>query len=192
MLVRRYGWDGLLLEVDDPAAWFRALRAARERGALSCEEIVPAARTVLLRGVRGEPRWADLAPAAAPPAPPQRVDVPVQWDGPDHDAVAAAWQADPAAVLRETVFTVAFCGFAPGFGYLTGLPERRWLPRLASPRTRVPAGSVALAGPYAGIYPRSSPGGWQLVGRTDAVLFDLDREPPALLAPGTLVRFTDA
>ncbi|GAA1366244.1 5-oxoprolinase subunit B family protein [Catellatospora chokoriensis] len=192
MLVRRYGWDGLLLEVDDPAAWFRTLRAARERGTLSCEEIVPAARTVLLRGVRGEPRWADLAPAAAPPAPPQRVDVPVHWDGPDHDAVAAAWQTDPARVLRETVFTVAFCGFAPGFGYLTGLPERRWLPRLASPRTRVPAGSVALAGPYAGIYPRSSPGGWQLVGRTDAVLFDLDREPPALLAPGTLVRFTDA
>ncbi|WP_155369335.1 5-oxoprolinase subunit B family protein [Catellatospora vulcania] len=192
MLVRRYGWDGLLLEVDDPAAWFRTLRAARERGELTCEEIVPAARTVLLRGVRGEPRWTDLTPSAAPPAPPSRLDVPVHWDGPDLDAVASAWQADPARVLRETEFTVAFCGFAPGFGYLAGLPERRWLPRLASPRARVPAGSVALAGPYAGIYPRSSPGGWQLVGRTELVLFDLDREPPALLAPGTSVRFTDA
>ncbi|GAA1394917.1 allophanate hydrolase subunit 1 [Catellatospora coxensis] len=192
VLVRKYGWDSLLLEVDDPAAWFRALRAARERGELTCEEIVPAARTVLLRGVRGEPRWTDLAPEAAPPPPPSRVDVPVHWDGPDRDTVAAAWRADPAQVLRETGFTVAFCGFAPGFGYLTGLPECRWLPRLASPRARVPAGSVALAGPYAGIYPRSSPGGWQLVGRTELVLFDLDRDPPALLTPGTLVRFVDA
>ena len=86
---------------------------------------------------------------------------------------------------------MAFCGFAPGFGYLTGLPDDLHVPRRATPRTRVPAGSVALAGPYAGVYPQASPGGWQLVGRTDAVLFDVDRDPPALLMPGTTVRFRD-
>ncbi|BCJ71637.1 allophanate hydrolase [Catellatospora sp. IY07-71] len=192
VLVRPYGWDGVLLEVDDPAAWFRALWAARERGELVCEEIVPAARTVLLRGVQGRPCWQDWTPAAGEAATARRLDVPVHWDGPDYAAVAAAWDAEPADVLKGTEFTVAFCGFAPGFGYLTGLPEQRWLPRLASPRTRVPAGSVALAGPYAGIYPRSSPGGWQLLGRTGLDLFVLDRDPPALLTPGTLVRFTDA
>ena len=87
------------------------------------------------------------------------------------------------AALTGVELTVAFCGFAPGFGYLTGLPEELHVPRRATPRTRVPAGSVALAGPYAGVYPQASPGGWQLVGRTDAVLFDVDRDPPALLAP---------
>ncbi|MEV4415484.1 carboxyltransferase domain-containing protein [Catellatospora sp. NPDC049609] len=181
-----------MLEVDDPAAWFGTLWAARERGELACEDIVPAARTVLLRGVTGRPCWDDFTPGATTATTARRLDVPVHWDGPDRDAVARAWDAPPEDVLKRVEFTVAFCGFAPGFGYLTGLPERYRLPRLASPRTRVPAGSVALAGPYAGIYPRSSPGGWQLVGRTDLVLFDLDRDPPALLTPGTLVRFTDA
>ena len=88
-----------------------------------------------------------------------------------------------------TEFRVAFCGFAPGFGYLTGLPERCHVPRRDSPRTAVPAGSVALAGPYTGVYPRSSPGGWQIIGTTEAVLWDPGREPAALLSPGTRVRF---
>ena len=97
----------------------------------------------------------------------------------------------PALVddLTALVLTVAFSGFAPGFGYLTGLPDDLQVPRRATPRTRVPAGSVGLAGPFAGAYPRSSPGGWQLVGRTDALLFDVDRDPPALLSPGVRVRF---
>lgn len=86
-------------------------------------------------------------------------------------------------------FRVAFCGFAPGFGYLTGLGERYAVPRRATPRTAVPAGSVGLAGPYTGVYPRSSPGGWQLIGTTDSVLWDATREPAALLSPGTRVRF---
>ena len=85
----------------------------------------------------------------------------------------------------------AFGGFAPGFGYLTGLPPELHVPRRDTPRTRVPAGSVGLAGPFAGAYPRASPGGWQLVGRTDAGLFDVDRRPPALLAPGGRVRFRE-
>ena len=87
--------------------------------------------------------------------------------------------------LTGTRFRVAFCGFAPGFPYLTGLPAELALPRLATPRPRVPAGSVALAGPYAGIYPGASPGGWLLVGRTDLVLFDVAADPPARLGPGT-------
>ena len=84
---------------------------------------------------------------------------------------------------------MAFGGFAPGFGYLTGLPPHLHVPRRSTPRTRVPAGALGLAGPFAGVYPTASPGGWQLVGRTDAVLFDPDRDPPALLRPGVRVRF---
>jgi KipI family sensor histidine kinase inhibitor len=93
------------------------------------------------------------------------------------------------AALTAVELTVAFGGFAPGFGYLTGLPADLHVPRRATPRTRVPAGAVGLAGEFAGAYPQESPGGWQLVGRTDAVLFDVDRDPPALLTPGTRVRF---
>lgn len=93
-------------------------------------------------------------------------------------------------IHSRAAFRVAFCGFAPGFGYLTGLGPEHEVPRRATPRTSVPAGSVALAGPYTGVYPRVSPGGWQLIGTTDALLWDAAREPAALLAPGTRVRFT--
>jgi KipI family sensor histidine kinase inhibitor len=113
------------------------------------------------------------------------------FDGPDLDEVASLTgrTADGVvAALAAAELTVAFTGFAPGFGYLTGLPEDLHVPRRATPRTRVPAGAVGLAGPFAGAYPRASPGGWQLVGRTDAVLFDPDRDPPALLVPGATVR----
>jgi len=87
--------------------------------------------------------------------------------------------------VAATTFTVAFCGFSPGFAYLRGALPR--VPRLATPRPRVAAGSVALADGYAGIYPTDSPGGWRVIGTTDAVMFDLHRDPPVLLAPGTLV-----
>jgi KipI family sensor histidine kinase inhibitor len=83
---------------------------------------------------------------------------------------------------------VAFCGFTPGWAYLSGLPEELTVPRLPTPRTKVPAGSLGLADRYAGIYPTASPGGWRLVGRTDVTLFDPERTPPALLVPGTRVR----
>ncbi|MDG4807035.1 allophanate hydrolase subunit 1 [Micromonospora sp. WMMD1120] len=121
--------------------------------------------------------------------------VPVVFDGPDLVSVADHWKVDVPAVLRRltsTPFRVAFCGFAPGFPYLTGLPAELALPRLATPRPRVPAGSVALAGPYAGIYPSASPGGWLLVGRTELVLFDVHADPPARLGPGTSVRMVVA
>ncbi|MFJ7205707.1 allophanate hydrolase subunit 1 [Streptomyces sp. NPDC098789] len=199
----RVGREALLCEVDS-AAGVAALHAElvrrRDAGELGgVREIVPAARTVLLDGVRepaalaariGGWRVPALAPAEGP-----LVRVPVRYDGPDLAEVAALWDVPPARVpeiVGGTEFRVAFCGFAPGFGYLTGLPERWWPPRRASPRTSVPAGSLALAGEYAGVYPRSSPGGWQLIGSTDAVLWDPAREPAALFAPGVRVRFVAA
>jgi KipI family sensor histidine kinase inhibitor len=122
--------------------------------------------------------------------------VPVRYDGEDLAEVAALWGCDAAEVVRRHTderWTVAFCGFAPGFGYLVADDGgHRWdVPRRDMPRTSVPAGSVGLAGPYTGVYPRASPGGWQLVGRTRFELFDVMREPPALLVPGRRVRFVD-
>lgn len=87
-------------------------------------------------------------------------------------------------------FTVAFVGFSPGYPYLVGLPSELEVPRLAAPRTRVPAGSVAIAGPFAGVYPSATPGGWRLLGRTKARLFDPASDPPARCAAGDRVRFT--
>lgn len=199
MRVLPVGDGALLVEVDsgeEAQALHAELLRRRAEGLLTAREIVPAARTVLLDGLTDPDRVAsELAAADVPPAPPLPdtvVEIPVRYDGPDLADVAAHWGVSPREVARihaGTEFRVAFCGFAPGFGYLTGLPPRYDVPRRATPRTAVPAGSVALAGPYTGVYPRSSPGGWQLIGTTDAVLWDTAREPAALLAPGTRVRF---
>ncbi|SEC55405.1 sensor histidine kinase inhibitor, KipI family [Streptomyces sp. 2231.1] len=196
------GDDALLVEVasgEEAQALHAELLRRRAEGSLAVREIVPAARTVLLDGL-DDPvrRAAELASAAVPSAPPharEPIDLPVRYDGPDLGEVAAHWGVPRAEVGRihaGTEFTVAFCGFAPGFGYLTGLPGRYDVPRRATPRTTVPAGAVALAGPYTGVYPRSSPGGWQLIGTTDAVLWDHTRVPAALLSPGARVRFVPA
>ncbi|MFJ9724558.1 allophanate hydrolase subunit 1 [Streptomyces sp. NPDC101209] len=192
--------DGALLVEAASGEEARALHAEllrrRAEGTLAAREIVPAARTVLLDGVDDPARLtAELTAAEVPPAPPRArdvVEIPVRYDGPDLADVAAHWDVDTREVARihaGTEFSVAFCGFAPGFGYLTGLPRRYDVPRRATPRTAVPAGAVALAGPYTGVYPRSSPGGWQLIGSTDTVLWDHARVPAALLSPGTRVRF---
>jgi KipI family sensor histidine kinase inhibitor len=127
---------------------------------------------------------------------PEALEVPVRYDGDDLAEVASMWRCDVAEVVRRHTaerWTVAFCGFAPGFGYLVADEGGHvWdVPRRDVPRTRVPAGSVGLAGPYTGVYPRASPGGWQLIGRTTLQLFDAMREPPALLTPGRRVRFVD-
>lgn len=121
-----------------------------------------------------------------------RVELDCVYDGPDLADVAELWGTSvDGVVARHTgiEFRVAFCGFSPGFGYLTGLPAELAVPRRDSPRPRVPAGAVGLAGEYSGVYPSPSPGGWRLIGRTDAVLFDPAVSPPALLTPGTWVRF---
>ncbi|MEV6451041.1 allophanate hydrolase subunit 1 [Streptomyces anulatus] len=210
------GPHALLVELADgehAEAFHAELLRRRERGELpAVREIVPAARTVLLDGIHdgtGERTPGERASGARERfardlaswrvEPPQRegrepVEIPVVYDGPDLDEVAALWgvpAGEVAALHSRTAFRVAFCGFAPGFGYLTGLPEPLHVPRRTTPRTRVPAGAVALAGPYTGVYPRPSPGGWQIVGRMPdpGALWDPAREPAALLAPGTPVRF---
>jgi KipI family sensor histidine kinase inhibitor len=193
------GDRALLVEVasgEEAQALHAELLRRRAEGLLTVREIVPAARTVLLDGLDDRVRLASELTASEVPAAPRReqtvVDIPVRYDGPDLADIAAHWgvgEQEVARIHAATEFSVAFCGFAPGFGYLTGLPPRYDVPRRATPRTAVPAGSVALAGPYTGVYPRSSPGGWQLIGRTDAVLWDHARVPAALLSPGTRVRF---
>lgn len=192
MRIRRYGDRAVLVDVDD-AVQAAALAAwARARGVVA-QEIVPAARTVLFDGVdptalaavleEWRPRSASVAGAF--------VEVPVRFDGPDLADVADRWGVGADEVvgrLTSYELTSAFCGFAPGFAYLAGLPEELAVPRLARPRERVEPGAVGLAGSWCGIYPTASPGGWRIVGHTDVELWDVDREPPALLAPGTRVR----
>jgi KipI family sensor histidine kinase inhibitor len=168
------------------------------RHGIEVADIVPAARTVLFSGVRDPVglrrvlegiRLGDLERAGA-----RAVEVPTVYDGPDLADVARLWDMtgrEVVATHTSTEFTVAFCGFSPGFAYCTGLPARLSVPRLDSPRTRVPRGSVGLAGPFTGVYPTASPGGWRLVGRTELTLWDSDRERPATLAPGTVVRFVE-
>jgi KipI family sensor histidine kinase inhibitor len=203
MLLHPVGTTALLLECADGGeveAWRAELWRRRSAGDLVAVEIVPGARTVLLDGVPDQTetgrlieRWAPPPAAGATTGTLQNLTV--VYDGEDLPDVATLWGLTPAQAVSRLAgieFRVAFCGFAPGFAYLSGLPDEWAVPRLDSPRTRVPAGSVALAGGYAGIYPTSSPGGWRLVGRCDADLFDVRRDPPALLNPGTRVRLVPA
>jgi len=199
VIVLPYGDTAVLVEPDDPAAVLGLRDAAA--GVDGVLEVVPAARTLLVRfdprattvttvraALDGMPTAGPRARQAAGPV----VELPVRYDGPDLDAVAEQVGCSVAALIERHAaarYTVAFCGFSPGFAYLTGLDPALHVPRLASPRTSVPAGSVAIAGEFTGVYPRASPGGWRLLGRTDAALWDLARNPPALLVPGTLVRF---
>jgi KipI family sensor histidine kinase inhibitor len=159
-------------------------------------DVVPGGRTLLLDGLadpadiaRDIRSWV-IAPAPASTRP--AIVIEVTYDGPDLGEVAAQWKvstADAIAIHADTTYSVAFCGFSPGFAYLAGVGEDRVVARRPSPRTVVPAGSVAVGGLYTGIYPRASPGGWQLIGCTETVLWDLAREPAALLYPGQRVRF---
>ena len=164
-------------------------------------EIIPAARTLL---IRFDPLLADentletkiagLKLEKGQQKSGKLVEIPVVYDGEDLDDVAALLKIDREDVIRrhtESHYQVAFCGFAPGFAYLTGGDPVFNVPRRASPRKSIPAGSVALAGKFGGVYPQPSPGGWQLIGRTDVKMFDLDRDPPSLLKPGDRVHFVD-
>jgi KipI family sensor histidine kinase inhibitor len=181
-----------------------ARHADQRRGVwLDVTERVPAARTLLLLTRPGTDlaalARAVMAAAAdagriATEADLHTVEVPVRYDGPDLVEVARLTGLSPAGVVAAhtgSPWRVGFGGFAPGFAYLVGGDARLRVPRRSEPRTRVPAGSVGLAGAYSGVYPRESPGGWQLIGSTDVVLFDVDRDPPALLCTGTTVRFVE-
>ena len=204
------GVSALLIEVADgerARAAYGAVVDLVRRGSLPApRDVVPAARTVLIDGVEDPRAWyaaLERALGGGLPAPAPRQDdagsgepvtISVRYDGPDLEAVARAWECAPAEVAgrhANRVYTVAFFGFAPGFAYCTADPALPAVPRRDEPRPAVPAGAVGLAGEYCGIYPRTMPGGWQLVGTTDAVMFDPRREAPALLQPGDWVRFRE-
>jgi KipI family sensor histidine kinase inhibitor len=193
-----------MLQFDSTAevmAWTAALRAADLLGVI---DIVPASRTVLIKlhSSRYQPvtrqrlETLRVTPDDAA-AEPGDVDIIVDviYDGTDLGEVARITGLGEAGVVAAhsgTPWRVAFGGFSPGFAYLIGGDPRLEVPRRDDPRTRVPAGSVALAGEFSGVYPRESPGGWQLIGHTDAVLWDIDRPEPALLTAGMTVQFREA
>jgi KipI family sensor histidine kinase inhibitor len=195
--LRAVGRHAVLAEVADSVA-ARSLAAYARAARVTAEEVVPGARTVLFDGVPDADVLPGLLAAWTPEAtaePGDLVELAVVYDGADLQDVAARWGTDVDGVVARhgaVEFVSAFCGFAPGFAYLSGLADKYAVPRLDSPRTRVPAGSVGLAGAWCGVYPSESPGGWRLLGRTDATLWDPRRSRPALLAPGTRVRFVPA
>ena len=201
-MIRDYGDRALLLECGSTDEVLAASAAIRDVGLAGVLDVVPAARTVLVTLADPAQQAAarqrltgltiDPALVGAPPDGDVDVVIDVVYDGADLADVAQHTGLTVAAVVDAHVATpwrVGFGGFAPGFAHLVGGDPRLAVPRRAEPRTRVPAGSVGLAGEFSGVYPRESPGGWQLIGRTDAVLWDIDRTPPALLRPGMWVRF---
>ncbi|MFE4517661.1 allophanate hydrolase subunit 1 [Kitasatospora sp. NPDC056783] len=208
MDILRYGSRALLVEVrdlDEAARLHTALRRDPLPGVL---ELVPAARTVLLRydprttgpdRLTTALRAVDLRTAAtaatAAPSGSGSVEIPVRYDGADLAEVAELCGLTVTQVIARhcaATYRVAFCGFAPGFAYLTGTDPALRLPRRAVPRTRVPAGAVAVADEFTGVYPRESPGGWHLLGTTGTSLWNPQADPPTPLTPGTAVRFTPA
>lgn len=208
--LKRYGERALLVELDladssaeaaarEVAGWAAAIRDAERPDVV---DVVPAARSVLVH-CTSEAAVSELRRTIAglQPLPVdtgstgELVQIPVTYDGPDLRDVAELSGLSLGVVVRAHVdseWRVAFAGFAPGFAYLVGGDPRLAVPRRVSPRTRVPEGSVALAAGYTAVYPHASPGGWQLIGRTDQALWDLANDPPALLVPGTRVAFVRA
>jgi KipI family sensor histidine kinase inhibitor len=199
--VLRCADSGLLIELADLAGVHALCAAVADDRPAGVTDVVPAARTVLLlldperadpaaveRHVRG------LRPSTHRRAPGPLVEVPVDYEGPDLPDVArltGLTEREVVAAHTGRVWEVAFGGFAPGFSYLVGGDPRLEVPRRGEARISVPAGAVGLAGSFSGIYPRPSPGGWQLIGRTPVPLWRIDRDPPALLQPGMRVRFVD-
>lgn len=192
--------SALLVEADDLEQAMRLNLAWSDVPGV--RERIPGARTVLVRFDPHRTSAAALAEvlaatevdaAALPDA--GEVTIPVRYDGEDLDEAAALLDVSAEELVARHLaadWRVAFSGFAPGFGYAVSGDPLFDVPRRSSPRTRVPAGSVALAGAFSGVYPRESPGGWQLIGRTALEMWDIDRDPPALLAPGRRVRFVRA
>ena len=193
MRIRPAGDRAALIELPDNATAVAVARALASRPGLV--DVVAGHCTVLVTWEGVAPALDIDASAAGERVPGTEHELGVVYDGPDLDDVAKLTGLSPEEVVTRHAaaeYVVAFLGFAPGFAYLLGGDERLAVPRRDRPRERVPAGTVAIAGPYAGVYPRESPGGWRLLGRTDAVLFAADRAEPALLAPGDRVRFVTA
>jgi KipI family sensor histidine kinase inhibitor len=201
--LRPVGERGLLVEVEELETVHRVHAALRALDRPGVVELVPGYRTLLLVAEQGRAEVldelaADLPELELPDADEvagEPVEIPVRYDGEDLPEVARLTGLDAEEVVRRHTapeYTVAFLGFSPGFPYLVGLDPALEVPRRDTPRTSIPAGSVGLAGGQTGIYPTASPGGWQLIGRTEVTLFDPDRDPPALLGPGSRLRFTVA
>ena len=198
------GPRALLLEfasLDEVMAADRALTRSRLTESGRVAEVVPAARTILLvhDGSVTSDAVLDELDAVETAAVRTRggdvVEIPVRYDGADLAAVADSCRMSTEEVVARhsaALYECAFCGFMPGFSYLTGLDPELWLPRLATPRTRVPAGSVAIAAGFSAVYPAASPGGWHLLGTTSVTMWDPTAESPALVTPGCLVRFVVA
>ncbi|WP_460962578.1 5-oxoprolinase subunit PxpB [Parasphingorhabdus pacifica] len=193
--------SGVLVELADleqVQAMYAAIADVLPEGVI---DVVPAARTLLLRldPDRADPAGVERFVRSVEPGGCQQRDgglvrVPVVYDGADLAEVAELTGLTEREVIGEHTaheWTVAFGGFAPGFGYLAGGSARLEVPRRSESRTKVPAGSVGLAGTFSGIYPRQSPGGWQLIGRTELEIWRVERTPPALLRPGVRVRFEE-
>lgn len=190
----------VLVELDDSHQRRRLDATLRRQPIDGVTEHVPADRTVLvvvarpsdLPGVVERLRALDLDALPEPGPASEQLRIEVTYEGPDLLDVASQLGVAVAEVVRRhtgQVWTVEFTGFAAGFGYLIGADHSLDVPRRADPRTRIPAGSVGLAGRYSGVYPRDSPGGWQIIGRTALAMWDPARDPPALLTPGREVRF---
>jgi KipI family sensor histidine kinase inhibitor len=199
--LRRCGESGWLLDLADNQSvhrWAAAVRGARLAGVT---EVVPGLNTLLVtidpslttqNALRSA--LANLDPGEHDSTTGEHHVIDVRYDGEDIDEVARLTGLTPAEVVAAhtgTPWRVAFCGFAPGFSYLIGGDPRLRVPRRNEARVRVPAGAVAIAGEFSSIYPRVSPGGWQLLGHTDATLWDVAAEPPAVLLPGAVVEFRD-
>jgi KipI family sensor histidine kinase inhibitor len=196
------GDRAVLVDCDDLDAVLSLHAALAVAPPVGIVDIVPAARTVLVSfdpailpadRVTG---WIRSTPAVPPGdrADSEELVLDVEYSGEDLAEVAALLSFSEREVVdvhTASVWRVGFVGFAPGFGYLVTDSPRLVVPRRSSPRTSVPAGAVALAGEYTGVYPRSSPGGWQIIGHTDAVLWDPHAVTPALLTPGRVVRFRE-
>jgi KipI family sensor histidine kinase inhibitor len=198
--LRTAGERAVMIDVPEGSA-ARVARAIMAEHLDGIADVVPGHSTVLVRCELEPPRavlrsLAERAVASADLRDHVRlIEIPVTYDGADLELVAQLSGLTVERVVAAHAgaeYTVAFLGFAPGFGYLLGGDERLHVPRREEPRQRVPAGSVAVAGPYSGVYPRESPGGWRLLGTTAEVLFDPSRQPPALLAAGDRVRFVPA
>lgn len=191
MRIRRAGDRALLVETSTP----HALREAVLAAGLAVEDVVPGETTVLVVASGPLDQLERRLRALAVPSVGSRgslVEIPVEYDGDDLEEVASLTGLSVAEVVARhcaSAYTVAYVGFSPGFAYLTGLDPALHVARRDTPRTSVPAGSVAIAGPYSSVYPSASPGGWRLLGRTSLKLWDVHRDPPSLLSPGDRVRF---
>lgn len=200
--MRRCGETAWLIDLPDNDTVHDWAAAVRERGMAGVVEVVPGLTTLLVSidpdvATQDELRHQlrDLAPEPRGTGDQRRHTIEVDYDGEDLTEVARLTGLSASEVIAAhtgTPWHVAFCGFAPGFSYLVGGDPRLQVPRRDESRVRVPAGSVAVAGQFSSVYPRVSPGGWQLLGTTDATLWDLSADPPGLLLPGDVVDFRDA